>query len=46
MLKIQLKHLELHLHYWVPEIETSDKKAGGVNAYRPESELDGPLGPE
>ena len=32
--------------YWVPEIETSDKKACGVNAYRPESELDGPLGPE
>jgi hypothetical protein len=32
--------------YWVPEIETSDKKAGGVNAYRQESELDGPLGPE
>ena len=32
--------------YWVPEIETSDKKAGGVNAYRAESELDGPLGPE
>ena len=32
--------------YWVPEIETSDKKAGGVNVYRPESELDGPLGPE
>jgi len=32
--------------YWVPEIETSDKKAGGVNAYRTESELDGPLGPE
>lgn len=32
--------------YWVPEIETSAKKAGGVNAYRPESELDGPLGPE
>jgi len=32
--------------YWVPEIEVSDKKAGGVNAYRTESELDGPLGPE
>ena len=32
--------------YWVPEIETSSKKAGGVNTYRPESELDGPLGPE
>ena len=32
--------------YWVPEIEPSANKAGGVNAYRPESELDGPLGPE
>ena len=32
--------------YWVPEIESSDKKAGGVSAYRPESELVGPLGPE
>lgn len=32
--------------YWVPEVEVSDKKAGGVNPYRDQSELDGPLGPE
>ena len=31
--------------YWLPEIETSDKKAGGVNTYGTEAVTDGPLGP-
>lgn len=31
--------------YWVPVIESSDKKAGGVNVYGPETELDGAAGP-
>lgn len=31
--------------YWIPEIETSDKKAGGVNTYGTEAVTDGPLGP-
>lgn len=31
--------------YWIPEIETSDKKAGGVNTYGPRAVVDGPLGP-
>lgn len=31
--------------YWVPNIEASDKKAGGVNIYGPQAFIDGPLGP-
>ena len=31
--------------YWVPGIETSDKKAGGVNAYGSLAEANGPNGP-
>ena len=31
--------------YWVPEIETSEKKAGGVNVYGGQVDVDGPLGP-
>lgn len=31
--------------YWVPGIETSDKKAGGVNAYGGLTEVNGPNGP-
>jgi len=31
--------------YWVPLVETSDKKAGGVNVYGGLSVTDGPLGP-
>ena len=31
--------------YWLPELETSDKKAGGVNTYGTEAVTDGPLGP-
>ena len=31
--------------YWLPEIETSDKKAGGVNTYGTQAVEDGPLGP-
>lgn len=31
--------------YWVPGIETSDKKAGGVNVYGGLTRVDGPLGP-
>lgn len=31
--------------YWVPVIEASDKKAGGVNLYGPQSLIDGPNGP-
>lgn len=31
--------------YWVPVTETSDKKAGGVNTYGTQAELDGSLGP-
>ena len=30
---------------WLPVVETSDKKAGGVNTYGQQSEQDGPLGP-
>lgn len=29
--------------YWVPNLQTSDKKAGGVNVYNPA--IDGPAGP-
>lgn len=32
--------------YWVPEIESSDKKAGGVNTYGSKAVEDGPLGPD
>jgi hypothetical protein len=31
--------------YWVPTIEASDKKAGGLNLYGPLAAVDGPLGP-
>ena len=31
--------------YWVPVVEASDKKAGGVNIYGPQSIIDGPSGP-
>ena len=31
--------------YWVPGIEASDKKAGGVNAYGSLTNADGPSGP-
>jgi hypothetical protein len=31
--------------YWVPVIEASDKKAGGVNTYGLQTELDGTAGP-
>jgi hypothetical protein len=31
--------------YWVPLVEASDKKAGGVNAYSGLTVTDGPLGP-
>ena len=31
--------------YWLPELETSDKKAGGVNTYGTQAVEDGPLGP-
>lgn len=31
--------------YWVPETETSEKKAGGVNTYGGQTSIDGPLGP-
>jgi hypothetical protein len=31
--------------YWVPTVETSDKKAGGVNIYGGLTNVDGPLGP-
>lgn len=30
---------------FVPVVESSDKKAGGVNEYRADAETDGPLGP-
>jgi hypothetical protein len=31
--------------YWTPAVETSDKKAGGVNTYGGTVALDGPAGP-
>jgi len=31
--------------YWIPLVETSTKKAGGVNTYLNEAQLDGVLGP-
>jgi hypothetical protein len=31
--------------YWIPEIESSDKKAGGVNVYGNLTQVDGPAGP-
>lgn len=31
--------------YWIPLTESSDKKAGGVNTYGAQAELDGTLGP-
>ena len=31
--------------YWVPLVETSDKKAGGTNTYGALTTADGPLGP-
>lgn len=31
--------------YWLPLVETSDKKAGGVNVYGPQATQDGPSGP-
>lgn len=31
--------------YWIPEIEQSNKKAGGVNTYKAQTEQDGPVGP-
>lgn len=31
--------------YWIPGIETSDKKAGGVNTYGAQASQDGPNGP-
>jgi hypothetical protein len=37
--------VEFAYDYWVPGIETSDKKAGGLNPYAPEAYADGPNGP-
>jgi hypothetical protein len=37
--------VEFAYDYWVPGIETSDKKAGGLNPYSPEAYADGPNGP-
>lgn len=31
--------------YWIPLVETSDKKAGGVNTYGAQTTQDGPNGP-
>ena len=31
--------------YWLPVVEASDKKAGGVNVYGPTAIIDGPAGP-
>lgn len=31
--------------YWIPDVEASDKKAGGVNIYGPTTVIDGPSGP-
>lgn len=31
--------------YWIPNQEASDKKAGGVNQYGPQTAVDGPAGP-
>jgi len=31
--------------YWLPLVESSDKKAGGVNVYGPQASLDGASGP-
>lgn len=31
--------------YWIPNVEASDKKAGGVNTYGGLAATDGPLGP-
>jgi len=31
--------------YWIPLVETSDKKAGGVNTYGAQTAQDGPNGP-
>ena len=31
--------------YWIPIVEVSDKKAGGVNVYGGQAITDGPLGP-
>jgi hypothetical protein len=31
--------------YWIPLVESSDKKAGGVNVYGPQTQIDGPNGP-
>lgn len=31
--------------YWVPGVESSDKKAGGVNTYGPQTDQDGVNGP-
>lgn len=31
--------------YWLPLVEVSDKKAGGVNVYGPAAVIDGPVGP-
>lgn len=32
--------------YWVPDTETSEKKAGGENPYLAQTTADGPLGPD
>jgi hypothetical protein len=37
--------VEFAYDYWIPGIETSDKKAGGLNPYSPEAFADGPNGP-
>jgi hypothetical protein len=31
--------------YWIPNVETSDMKAGGVNTYGAAAVADGPVGP-
>ena len=31
--------------FWLPNIETSNKQAGGSNTYRAQASIDGPMGP-
>lgn len=43
--QIETFSVNFEYDYWLPIVESSDKKAGGVNAYGPTALRDGPLGP-
>lgn len=43
--QIQQFAVNFSYDFWIPTVESSDKKAGGTNVYLGDSQIDGPAGP-